>query len=84
MDPITAAGLALSVVNLVPLCAAGLQMIENCIEAPKDAIRAFDFIRIQSGVCRYSISYLSCIALTGADLYWFVFAPSLDLIFNRY
>jgi hypothetical protein len=50
MDPVTAAGIALSVIGLVPLCAAGFQMIEDCIDAPKDALREFDFILIQRGV----------------------------------
>ena len=50
MDPVTAAGLALSVIGLVPLCASGLQFIENITNAPKGAAKAFDLITFQSGV----------------------------------
>jgi len=56
MDPVTAAGLALSVIGLVPLCASGFQLIENCISAPKNAGKAFDLITFQSGVSDYSAS----------------------------
>lgn len=50
MDLVTAAGLALAVVGLVPLCATGFQFIENSINASKDAAKAFDSITFQSGV----------------------------------
>jgi hypothetical protein len=56
MDPVTAAGLALAVVGLVPLCATGFQLIENSINASRDAAKAFDSITFQSGVRDYSIS----------------------------
>jgi hypothetical protein len=56
MDPVSAVGIAFSVIGLVPLCAAGFQMIENCVDAPKDAVKEFDFVKIQSGVSGYSIS----------------------------
>lgn len=51
-EPVTAAGLALSVIGLVPLCATRLQLIENSINASKDAAKAFDSISFQSGVCK--------------------------------
>jgi hypothetical protein len=56
MDPATATGLALAVIGLVPLCASGLLLIENCIDAPKGAAKAFNLITFQSGVSDYFIS----------------------------
>jgi hypothetical protein len=61
MDPATAAGLALAVIGLVPLCATGFQLIENSVNASKDAAKAFDSITFQSGVRSYSISYDVCL-----------------------
>lgn len=52
MDPVTAAGIALSVISLFPLCAQGFAMIQGGFSASKDNRQALAMIDIQSGVCK--------------------------------
>lgn len=50
MDPVTAAGMALAVVGLFPLCGDGFSLIVTCFQAHKDVKDAAIRLYIASGV----------------------------------
>ena len=49
-----AAGIALAVAGLFPLCVDGFNLIKDCFTAPKDAEDGWNRIFIQSGVCLFN------------------------------
>ncbi len=54
MDPATAAGIALAVVGLFPLCRDGFSLIVACFQAHKDVKDAAIRLYIASGVRTFS------------------------------
>ena len=69
MDPATAAGIALAVVGLFPLCRDGFTLIVSCFQAHKDVKDAAIRLNIASGVHVFPVATKTLQAYAHIDIH---------------